>query len=81
MTRPESPRVRLLHPQERPFSEHVRLERQRHSGASEPEVPIVSDFPAPDDLDDGARLLVARIAGLGAALALGFLAGELFVAA
>jgi hypothetical protein len=42
------------------------------------DMPAASDTPTLDECDKKARLLVARIAGVGAALAIGFLAAELF---
>jgi hypothetical protein len=39
---------------------------------------MVSDGLTPAECDKKGRLLVARISGVGAALAIGFLAAELF---
>lgn len=60
------PRLRLLNRSERPF--------ESISG----DVPVVSHRMTLEESDKKARLLVAGIAGVGAALAIGFLAAELF---
>jgi hypothetical protein len=50
----------------------------RTGKALEVEVPTVPDDLLPAECDKKARLLVARISGVGAALAIAFLAAGLF---
>jgi hypothetical protein len=61
--------LRLLNPSERPFGQPVRVRRSRKAKASSP----ILDEPA-----RSSQLLVARIAALGSAIAIGFLPSELF---
>jgi transposase len=84
-------RLRLLNPRERLLAQQTRLRRLYQGRASEADsrefypvvltsggVPMVSDGLTLAELDKKTRLLVARIAGVGAALAIGFLAAGLF---
>jgi hypothetical protein len=86
-----APRLRLLNPSEGPLAEQMRLRRLYQGRALEAEsrefypvaltsrdVPTVWDGPTLEESDKSAQFLVARIAALGAALAIGFLAAELF---
>jgi hypothetical protein len=83
-------RLRLLNPRERPLGEQVTLRRYyqerpyAESGEFYPvivtsgDVAIESYGAMPEEPDKKVRLLVARIAALGTAMAIAFLAAEMF---